>query len=780
MPMSNFYQELTRRRLLQTAALYIAVAWGGTEILAFLTDALLGEAAAVNARRYLATLLIAGFPAAMYLAWTRDMGLMARRFFSAGVLVVLFVGVLITTIPEPVPDGLPPVAENSIAILPFDVCEGRSSDLQLAGGLTGEVTNRLAQRDRLDVKGRRSVEMVAKAVGSLTDIAAHLGVETVLNGTLCRNGVDLKLQAELSDNRGFIVWEDEFHQVVNRFDQVEEQLATLVENGVAAALGDVVTTSHGAAVHRSALEQFLIGREFRRQENIAEARSAFEQALAIQPDYAEAVLELAWLEWDEGGPDTFGDDLREVFPIAEEALGLAQQHLQRDPHSYDANRVAGRVFRSLSYLEEEIAYRDFHDIGPEGVAERLARSQEYLAAAERHYRAVLAANPTDTDIRLQLTSCIDKQGAERRKESLEILQQGLEVEPFHTELADRIAFRLNEFGRLNEAMEQLDRFEVLPQGKAGLWWTQSEILQDLGRYDQKLAYHIEHLKAGPESPDMNMPMHFFWNVAGVAQLGLYEEASSLYDIVAPIPGGDEPFIGGRTARQFFLDDKYRNAIGWGDQAAEEFDRDVLARVEGKNNDEILKFYSLEASQIAGTLWDTGERSRAIALIEAIRHSRTGPTSWAQRQLWQSELLVAWYMEEGRVDDAVPVLNEMIDFLQAEVDAGVRHPQILMRLASAYGWLGENDKALDLLDRAIDYGAYDMSMCCLDLVPKLPRYYEVQWWDGLVDDPRFELAQSRMRAIVEQQRSNIRALLAQNDLEALVAQLVERWAPYAQD
>jgi hypothetical protein len=130
-------EELTRRRLVQTAALYVAVAWGGTEILVFLIDALLGTAAGESARRYLAILLIAGFPAAMYLAWTRDLGLKARRLLSAAVVVVVIVGVLVVTLPVPSPEKPVLMAEDSIAVLPFEVCEERQADRMLAGGPDG-------------------------------------------------------------------------------------------------------------------------------------------------------------------------------------------------------------------------------------------------------------------------------------------------------------------------------------------------------------------------------------------------------------------------------------------------------------------------------------------------------------------------------------------------------------------------------------------------------------------------------------------------------------------
>jgi hypothetical protein len=58
---------------------------------------------------------------------------------------------------------------------------------------------------------------------------------------------------------------------------------------------------------------------------------------------------------------------------------------------------------------------------------------------------------------------MDEQGIQRRKESLQILLDGLNLDPFNEELSSRAAYRLDEFGRLREAMESLDRFDVLPQ-----------------------------------------------------------------------------------------------------------------------------------------------------------------------------------------------------------------------------------------------------------------------------------------------------------------------------
>ena len=249
----RLFEEITRRRLVQTAALYVAVAWGGTEIVVFLADALLGTVAGDSARRYLAILLIAGFPAAMYLAWTRDLGLKARRLLSAAVVAVVIVGILVVTIPPPSPEKPELMAEDSIAVLPFEVCEERESDRMLAGGLTGEVFNRLAQRDGLKLKGRRSIDALTRSLTSVASVAELLGVRYLLSATVCRDGVDLTLNAELTDHNGFIVWQQEFTEVVNRYDQVEVRLATLVENGVAGHFGDVIPAPGDKAVDRRAL-----------------------------------------------------------------------------------------------------------------------------------------------------------------------------------------------------------------------------------------------------------------------------------------------------------------------------------------------------------------------------------------------------------------------------------------------------------------------------------------------------------------------------------------------
>jgi tetratricopeptide (TPR) repeat protein len=635
------------------------------------------------------------------------------------------------------------------------------------------VFNRLAQRDGLKLKGRRSIDVVAQSLTSIVSIAELLGVQYLLSATVCRDGVDLTLSAELTDHNGFIVWQQEFAEVVNRYDQVEVRLATLVENGVAEHFGDVIPAPGDKAVNRGALEQLLIGQEYLRQGDIQTARRSFERALEIQPDYSEAMLELGWTEAEGISIQNRADSLRRVRPVLDTALVMARDAVQRDPTGFKPNYVLGHILFSLSYVENELAYRDYHEIGEEGVAERLGDSRRYIADAERHYRNALATNPSATEAREHAVRAMEQQGAMRRREALDLLEDGLQLDPFNESLTRVIAFRLDEFGRFREAMERLDRFDLLPDGKTtNLIWTKLEILTNRALTDEKLAELIRILENDPEQfRELAVLYHLWWTVSDIARLGLLEEAELLYGMVARISETQDE---GRQRspedvdwyRQTFLVDSYLHATGQGGEVSET----RAEKVEGLSDEEILKAWQVD---VAGTIWalrDTGDTERAISLLEALHHFPYPPGLWPQRQMRYSAMLVELYMATGRENDARPVMQKIAAHLESEFDAGVRHPDTLLQLSDAYGWQGQEDDALRMLVLAIDHGASPLLPCCEDELTLDPEHRH--WSDGLHDRPEFSILQSRVQAEVEQQRSNIRALLARHDMETLLAPLID--------
>ena len=68
----NLIAELGRRRVLQVAVIYAAIAWSITEVISFLLDAL--PVFPQWSKALIAIIFIVGFPVAMFLAWRFDIG----------------------------------------------------------------------------------------------------------------------------------------------------------------------------------------------------------------------------------------------------------------------------------------------------------------------------------------------------------------------------------------------------------------------------------------------------------------------------------------------------------------------------------------------------------------------------------------------------------------------------------------------------------------------------------------------------------------------------------
>jgi len=319
----TFFQELRRRRVFRVAALYGVGAWGviaGCDVLfPQLTDWVADPDRAMRAV-FIAAILL--FPVALVFGWLYDVtadGIQRTADFSEtahdpdtslhpvdrgiiGTLSVLVLAVLALTsvhivrMAPPVSlagsPGASTAPENSIAVLPFEICEGPGVDPLLAAGIANEVLRHLAEIPNLKVTAR-SLLVIARASAfafAETDmepqqIASTLKVHYLLTGTVCREGDALTVTAELVDESGYLVWSDSYTEQLDAAGQVTRSVAALLAEGVAIRMGAVMPVPQDEPVNRLAYEQLLIGREYMEREDWDSARAAFEAALERKPDY---------------------------------------------------------------------------------------------------------------------------------------------------------------------------------------------------------------------------------------------------------------------------------------------------------------------------------------------------------------------------------------------------------------------------------------------------------------------------------------------------------------
>lgn len=772
--------ELRRRGVIHVTGLYLVGAWAIVQVVDLVADPLKIPAEAIPIF-WLALVLI--FPFVLVFGWRYDItreGIVRTDPDEAGeghlllapldhgiigTLALVIAGIVaLTTMRvieaiehERLRQGVgveladEPAPPNSIAVLPFTVCASEYVDEALASGLAAEVINRLAKRRNLKIIARVSSFTMAGFNLSLRQIAVPLRVRYLLTGVLCRDGETLTLTVELVHEDGFVAWSASYEQPVDATGQVTLTLAALVADGVGQALGVVMPIEVEAPVNRLAYEQLLIGRQHRWQGDNEKARVAIDKALDYEPEYAEAWFELALLESHRDSHKTVGTGIKNAWPIGERALMLARRKLAQGTPDFQTHLAAGQILQTMARWNEALTWRQAAELGETEVALRKETAMAGYADAEQQLRAAIALNPSETETYSWLAINLERQGVERRAEALEILESGLARDPFNLDINTEVANRRAGRGRYRQAIELLERFKEMPEMPAEAWWAQLEIMNNQLRFDEKCETLIDMLREDPGAFEYGGNRgHLVWLLTELAWLGLYEEAEAWYPRIMQLtmPQGSEIF------REWFVS-SYLYAIG----RSEEVIENKLAGINAMTDEQILDAWYWEAQGMADWLALGGDYQRAIRLGEALHHKRMSPF-WSERESFARLGLAELYQKVGRDQDAVPLLESVVENLEAEYDSGTRHPTTLTSLAEAYARLRRDEAALEMLRKAIDDRSVD---------PIINEIYTVYSpWQRLRDDPRFIVLWSRAQAELDRQAQGVRAMLAQYDIDDLLA------------
>jgi adenylate cyclase len=215
-----------------------------------------------------------------------------------------------------------------LAVLPFD-CEADQN--YFGDGITEEIIASLSSNRSLFVIARHSTLRYRGSRAELAQIAAELNVRYLLQGSVRRQGERIRITAELVDApEARAIWSE-------RFDRTSEDLFEIQAHIAARIAGEIdpwVQNSEIAhAVDRpttnlSAYECVLRGLslQFRfEDESFANTGRLFEQAVALDPAYAQAHAHLAWwhnLRYGEGRGSQAGEDAHAALRHARRALEL--------------------------------------------------------------------------------------------------------------------------------------------------------------------------------------------------------------------------------------------------------------------------------------------------------------------------------------------------------------------------------------------------------------------------------------------------------------------------
>jgi serine/threonine protein kinase/Tfp pilus assembly protein PilF len=136
------------------------------------------------------------------------------------------------------PSAAPVPTDKSIAVLPFESLSENKSDTYFADGVQGEILNNLAKIAQLKVISRTSVmQYRADVRRDLRQIANALGVATVLEGTVRRDGNHVRVSTELIDAQNdHTIWADSYDRDLTDIFAIQGEVAQTIASKLAATL----------------------------------------------------------------------------------------------------------------------------------------------------------------------------------------------------------------------------------------------------------------------------------------------------------------------------------------------------------------------------------------------------------------------------------------------------------------------------------------------------------------------------------------------------------------
>lgn len=412
---------------------------------------------------------------------------------------------------------------RSIVVLPFENLSGDPTQEFFAAGLTEEVTARLAQLTTLRVVSRTSAMSVQGRKVSVPTIAREMDVDGVVEGSVRREGGQVRISIQLIDARTDThVWARDFER---------EAVATLpLQIEVAQAVADAIRVQRTPEEHArlaalpavapEAREEYLLGRHLLWkfiEEDRVRAIEHFQRAIRMDPQDAAPYAALAHAWWMRGvlGPLS----LKEVATPARDAALAA---LARDDRNAEA-------YAALAYMEGMF---DWEWDRAQATAERaVALESNSVDARYVHALLLMAMGRLDEAIsEIDYASRLDPLSAQvhstygrvlyrarRFDDARARLERALELEPRNPGIYARLANVHEQSGRYGDAFGVLDQIELADSGATTVLGARARVLARAGR-TKEARQLLAHLP--PQSPS---------RAEVLATLGDYDAAfASLY------------------------------------------------------------------------------------------------------------------------------------------------------------------------------------------------------------------------------------------------------------
>ena len=372
--------ELKRRNVFRVAAAYAIVAW----LLIEVSSVVLPTFGAPEwVMKVVTFLVILGFPLALILAWAFELtpeGIKREsavdpdasvthhtsrklNFIIIGVLAIAVVYFAVNQFvpkaePEPAarvteqaPAAEQVAQEQSIAVLPFANMSGDPEQEFFSDGISEELLNVLAKVKGLRVTSRTSAFAFKGKDISIPEIAAKLGVDNILEGSVRMAGGRVRITAQLIEvETDSHLWSESYDRELADIFAVQDEIAAKVGEALKVILMGADSRPIRSIPETSIdiYSDYLLARQKAANPNfktLAAAEHLLKSVIERDPEYAPAYAVLAGVydlmaDW---GVIPFSELSSRIMPLAEKALVLDDQLAEGWVHLARARRLNGNL-----------------------------------------------------------------------------------------------------------------------------------------------------------------------------------------------------------------------------------------------------------------------------------------------------------------------------------------------------------------------------------------------------------------------------------------------------
>ncbi|WHZ20621.1 MAG: Adenylate cyclase [Rhodanobacteraceae bacterium] len=352
----GLWRELKRRNVLRAGVLYVGAVWALAQGISQLTPAI--GLPDVATRWFLIGAII-GFPFWIAFAWfyeftpegfKHDTGVAADapvRHSNARKLDFAIIGVLIVAVAllgsgyfirRNAPATVPAVPAKSIAVLPFENLSADRNNEYFVAGMQDLILTKLADVGGLKVVARTSTAKYASHPDDLKTIGQQLGVATILEGSVQKQGNQVLINVQLIDTRtDSHIWAQSYQRTLDNVFGVEGDVAEKIAGALKTRLSPAETARLATSLSQdNTANDLFLQAEFQTNQGLVNYDTAswktaiplYRQAIARDPGFA---LAYARLSYAESGLAWFGGGGMDVRQLVDDARSDAERAVKLAP-----------------------------------------------------------------------------------------------------------------------------------------------------------------------------------------------------------------------------------------------------------------------------------------------------------------------------------------------------------------------------------------------------------------------------------------------------------------